>query len=172
MTAARTPSLSQRLWRHFVTDRAHVQRAFPPEALGRIERTIGECEQRHAGQICFVIEASLPLARVWNGLTPRERALEVFGSLRVWDTERNDGVLIYVLLADRDVEIVADRGIHAKVGPDGWEAICRTMEEAFAAGRGPDAALAGIGAVGDHLARHSPRTGAVSNELSDRPIIL
>jgi len=172
MTAPRTSSLGLRLWRHFVTDRAQVQRMFPPEALGRIERTIGECEQRHAGQICFVLEASLPLARVWSGLTPRERALEVFGSLRVWDTERNDGVLIYVLLADRDVEIVADRGIHAKVGAEGWEAICRTMEAAFAAGRGPDAALAGIRAVGDHLAVHSPRTGAVANELSDRPIVL
>ena len=103
---------------------------------------------------------------------PRERALEVFGSLRVWDTERNDGVLIYVLLADRDVEIVADRGIHAKVGAQGWETICRTMETAFAAGHGLEAALAGIRAVGDHLAVHSPRTGAVANELSDRPILL
>ena len=71
------------------------------------------------GQVCFAVEAALPLARVWQGVTPRERALEVFALLRVWDTERNDGVLIYLLLADRDVEIVADRGIHAKVGDDG-----------------------------------------------------
>lgn len=172
MTAARTPSLAGRLWRHFVTDRAQAQRLFPPEALGRIARAIGECERRHEGQICFVLEPSLPLARVWSGLTPRERALEVFGALRVWDTERNDGVLIYVLLADRDVEIVADRGIHAKVGPDGWEAICRTMETAFAAGQGLEASLAGIQAVGAHLVTHSPRRGEGPNELSDRPIVL
>ncbi len=160
------------MWRHFVTDRAHVHRAYPPEALGRIERAIAECEKRHDGQICFALEASLPLVRVWAGLSPRERALEVFGALRVWDTEHNDGVLIYILLADHDVEIVADRGIHAKVGPDGWESICQTMEASFAANRHVDAALAGIAAVGDHLAAHSPRVGAASNELSDRPVVL
>lgn len=166
------PSLATRLWRHFVTDRAQVHRHFPPDALARIERAIGECEKRHDGQICFVLEASLPLVRVWAGQTPRERALEVFGALRVWDTEHNDGVLVYVLLADHDVEIVADRGIHAKVGPDGWEAICRRMEDAFAAGRYTDAALEGIHAVGEHLAVHSPRQGDAHNELSDKPIVL
>lgn len=172
MTQPTPPSLAGRLWRHFFTDRAQVHRLFPPDALGRIERTIGECEKHHSGQICFVIEASLPLARVWSGMTPRERALEVFGALRVWDTEHNDGVLIYLLLADRDVEIVADRGIHAKVGPDGWEAICRTMEAAFAAAHHTEAALDGIKAVGEHLATHSPRRGEGPNELSDKPIVL
>ena len=172
MTQRAPPSLAGRLWRHFLTDRGQVHRLFPPDALGRIERAVGECEKRHSGQICFVIEASLPLARVWSGLTPRERALEVFGALRVWDTERNDGVLVYLLLADRDVEIVADRGIHAKVGPDGWEEICRAMEAAFAAGRHTDAALDGVKAVGDQLAAHSPRVGDGRNELSDRPVVL
>jgi len=166
------PSLGRRLWRHFVTDRGHVHRLYPPEALGRIERAISECEKRHDGQICFVLEASLPLARVWAGQTPRERALEVFGSLRVWDTEHNDGVLIYILLADHDVEIVADRGIHSKVGPDGWEAICRQMESSFAAARHVDGALHGIGAVGDYLATYSPRGSSATNELSDKPIVL
>ena len=109
----------RRLLRHLFTDRADVHRHFPPEELARVEAAIAEGERGHSGQVCFAIEAALPLARVWSGITPRERALEVFGFLRVWDTERNDGVLVYLLLADRDVEIVADRGIHAHVGPGG-----------------------------------------------------
>lgn len=171
MTSTRSSRLV-RAWRHALTDRADVHRRFPPEEMVRVENAIAEGERRHAGQVCFVVEAALPASRVWQRLSPRERALEVFGALRVWDTERNDGVLIYVLLADRDVEIVADRGIHAKVGPDGWEAICRTMETAFAAGQGLEASLAGIQAVGAHLVTHSPRRGEGPNELSDRPIVL
>lgn len=172
MTARPPPSLLRRLWRHFRTDHGHLRRQFPAAALARIEAAIGECERRHSGQICFALEAALPLSRVWRGQTPRERALEVFGALRVWDTEHNDGVLIYLLLADRDVEIVADRGIHAKVGADGWQAICSTMEEGFAAGHEVDAAVAGIGAVGAHLAAHSPRSTGSANELPDRPFVL
>ncbi len=172
MVARPHPSLLRRLWRHFRIDRGHLRRQFPAAALARIEAAIGECERRHSGQICLALEASLPLARVWRGQTPRERALEVFGALRVWDTEHNDGVLIYLLLADRDVEIVADRGIHAKVGTDGWQVICRAMEEGFAAGREVDAAVAGVNAVGAHLATHSPRSAGSANELPDRPVML
>ena len=161
-----------RLWRHLVTDRGDVHRAFPPSELARVEGAIAEGERRHSGQVCFVIEAALPLARVWRGVKPRERALEVFGLLRVWDTERNDGVLLYVLLADRDVEIVADRGIHALVGDKGWEAICRTMETKFRAGRYADAVDQGVRAIEELLATHSPWAPGEQNELSDKPIIL
>jgi len=165
-------SRSDRLWRHIVTDRGDIHRALPPSELGRIERTISDGELRHAGQVCFAIEAALPLTRVWRGVKPRERALEVFGALRVWDTEGNDGVLIYVLLADRAVEIVADRGIHAYVGDDGWNAICRTMEASFRQGRYADGIEQGVRAVSDLLVQHSPRTGGERNELSDKPIVL
>jgi len=168
----RSVSRSRRLWRHLVTDRADAQRAFPPQELVRVENAIAEGELRHAGQVCFALEAALPLARVWQGTTPRERALEVFGQLRVWDTERNDGVLVYVLLADRDVEIVADRGIHAQVGPEAWEAICVKMEAALREGRYADGIAQGVAAIADLLSVHSPRMGAVRNELSDKPIIL
>jgi uncharacterized membrane protein len=160
------------MWRHVVTDRGDVHRAFPPEQMVRVENAIAEGELRHSGQVCFAVEAALPAGRVWQQVTPRERALEVFGLLRVWDTARNDGVLVYLLLADRDVEIVADRGIHAKVGDAAWEAICRTMETAFRAGRYAEGVATGIAAISDLLARHSPRDGAPSSELSDKPIIL
>jgi len=170
--AARRPARWPRLWRHVVTDRADVHRRFPPEEMVRVENAIAEGELRHAGQVCFAVEAALPAARVWQRVTPRERALEVFGLLRVWDTERNDGVLVYLLMADRDVEIVADRGIHAKVGDAAWEAICRTMETAFRQGRYAEGVAAGIAAISDLLARHSPRSGDSTNELPDRPVIL
>ena len=153
-------------------DRADVHRFLPQSALARIEKIIGEGEARHSGQVCFAVEAALPFARVWERITPRQRALEAFGLLRVWDTERNDGVLIYLLLADRDVEIVADRGIHAKVGDDAWTAICRTMEDAFRAGRYAEAVEEGVRAVNDLLALHSPHTAGERNEIPDRPIVL
>ncbi|HTP99692.1 MAG TPA: TPM domain-containing protein [Casimicrobiaceae bacterium] len=168
----RRGSRLDRLWRHLVTDRRHVHRTLPPGELARVEKAIAEGERRHSGQVCFAVEAALPLSRVWHGVSPRERALEVFGLLRVWDTERNDGVLVYVLLADRDVEIVADRGIHARVGDEGWRAVCRRMETAFREGRYTEGVEQGLAAVADLLATHSPRTGGQSNELSDKPVIL
>ncbi len=162
----------RRLWRHLITDRGDANRAFPAPDLARIEAAIANGELRHAGQVCFVLEASLPMVRVWQGMTPRQRALEVFGSLRVWDTEHNDGVLVYLLLADRDVEIVADRGIDGQVGRQAWESICKTMEKAFRAGRFAEGAEQGVDAIADLLAAHSPRREADRNELSDRPIVL
>ena len=148
-----------RLWRHFITDRGDVHRAFPEDEFDRIQRAIAEGEARHAGQVCFAIEAALPLPRLWHRLRPRERALEVFGLLRVWDTEANDGVLLYVLLADHAVEIVADRGINARVGDAAWQAICRKIEAAFGAGRFADGVELGIAEISALLAQHSPRTG-------------
>ncbi len=162
---------TQRLWRHLFTDRADVNRVFPAGELQRVEAAVTASERRHGGQVCVAIEAALPLARVWQGITPRERALEVFGLLRVWDTERNDGVLVYLLLADRDVEIVADRGINAKVGTAAWESICRGMESAFREGRHTAGVEAGIAAIADLLVVHAPGASG-HNELSDRPVIL
>jgi uncharacterized membrane protein len=104
-------------------------------------------------------------------LPPRERALEVFGLLRVWDTEHNNGVLVYVLLADRDVEIVADRGIHRHVGEAAWQRVCETMEAAFRAGRYEQGALAGIEAISALLAGAFPRGGG-ADELPNRPVVI
>ncbi len=166
------PARLKRFASHLATDHRAVRRVFPREALARIEAAISAGERGHAGQVRFVVEAALPLALVLARQTPRERALDVFGRLRIWDTEGNSGVLVYLLLADRRVEIIADRGIHRKVGEGEWRSICRTMESAFREGRFADGAVAGIDAVSALLSRHFPRTGASVNELPDQPIVL
>ena len=160
-----------RWWRHAVTDTAHAKRTFPADALDRIEHAIAEAERRHAGQIVLAIEPALPVARVFATLSPRERALEVFGLLRVWDTEENNGVLVYLLLADRDVEIVADRGIHRRVGEGAWQAICHAMEVSFRDGRYEEGVIAGIRAISDALAREFPK-GEGGDELPNRPVVI
>ena len=166
-------NLLRRLFRHLCTDRTSVRRAFAKTALTRIESTIALGETQHRGQLRFAVEAALPLTRVLHDVTPRARALEVFGSLRVWDTAENCGVLVYLLFADRDVEIVADRGIHAQVGNAAWEAVCHTMEEAFRAGRFGEGVEAGLAEINALLVRHYPREGKpAGNELSDRPVLL
>jgi uncharacterized membrane protein len=167
-------SLPRRFFRHLATDHGSVRRAFPDAALLRIEAVIGEGEKRHRGQVRFAVEPALPLIRVLSGVTPRERALEVFGLLRIWDTEENCGVLVYLLLADRDVEIVADRGIHRRVGDDAWGAVCRKMEAAFRSGRFAEGIEAGLAEINALLAEHYPREGGASagNELPDRPVVL
>jgi hypothetical protein len=162
-----------RFFHHLATDRGSVRRAFPNASLARIEAAIAEGERHHRGQLRFAVEPALPLARVLRGVSPRERALEVFGELRIWDTEENCGVLVYLLLADRDVEIVADRGIHSHVGAAAWEAVCRRMEAAFRAGRYTEGVEDGIAAINALLARHYPREGgAGGDELSNRPVVL
>jgi len=162
-----------RFFRHLATDHGSVRRRFPDAVLARIEAAIAEGEKLHRGQVRFVVEPSLPLARILRRVTPRERALEVFGLLRVWDTEENCGVLVYLLLADRDVEIVADRGIHGHVGTAAWEDACRKMETAFRDGRFAEGVAAGIAEINALLARHYPREpGAGADELPNRPVVL
>jgi uncharacterized membrane protein len=161
-----------RLLRHVVTDHLSVARAFTPAVLAEIERAIKEGERTHRGQVCFAVEGALPPLRVMRKLTPRERALEVFGLLRVWDTEENAGVLVYLLLADRDVEIIADRGIDRRVDQSEWQAICTRMETAFAHARYGEGVVAGVTDISALLARHYPRTAGAENELPDRPVVL
>ncbi len=161
-----------RYWRHIVTDHADTRRAVPEADLKRLEQLIADGERRHRGQVCLAIEPALQLARVYEKVSPRERALEVFGLMRVWDTDENCGVLVYLLLADRDVEIVADRGIHRVVGETAWQAICANMEAAFREGRFTDGLVEGLQAINALLMQHFPRGEAGPNELSDRPRIL
>ncbi len=137
-----------------------------------IERAIGEQERWHDGELRFAVEASLPLNDLLRGVSARDRAIELFGRLRVWDTEQNCGVLIYLLLADKRVEIVADRGIHNNVGAAAWEAICGAMQREFAAGRFEHGAVVGVQAISDLLATHYPPRGENPDELANRPVVI
>jgi uncharacterized membrane protein len=161
-----------RLLKHLFIPGWWVTRVFPPSSMENIAAAIREAESQHQGQICFAVEASLDLRPLLKGQGARQRAIEVFSGLRVWDTEQNNGILIYLLYADRDVEIVADRGINAYVGGDEWERICQEMEACFRQGRFEAGVIAGIRAVSAHLARHYPGEGNVRNELPDRPVVL
>jgi uncharacterized membrane protein len=159
--------------RHLFFDQFELMRAFPLPTLDAIGRAVTEQEKRHRGELRVVIEGGLPIQALVSGRAARERALEHFARLRVWDTENNAGVLIYLLLADRRVEIVADRGIHARVGETAWETICGAMQQEFAAGRFEAGILSGVAAVSDLLALHfPPEQGGNPNELPDAPVVL
>lgn len=161
-----------RVFRHLLLTRWQLERAFPRAALLAIEQEIEASEATHAGQIRFVVEGALDGAPLFRGQTARERAIELFSLLRVWDTEHNCGVLIYLLLADRDVEIVADRGIHAKLGTAEWARICRQMEVAFRQADYAGGALGGIRAVTRHLVDQFPASGSSRNELPNLAVVL
>jgi uncharacterized membrane protein len=164
-----------RLIRHVTATHWRTRMLFPTATLDAIEQAIKRAEQMHAGEIRFAIESALTPSHILNDVSPRAHALEVFSHLRVWDTEVNNGVLIYVQLADRNVEIVADRGFQGRVSPAEWEAVCRLMEEHFRAGRFQVGSIAGVEAIGNLLARHFPHgsaKGVQSNQLPDRPTLL
>lgn len=162
----------QRILRHLVVTHWQVNRAFPRQTLNAIEQAIKAGEAAHVGEIRFAVEGALDATSLFNGQSARERALEVFSQLRVWDTEHNNGLLIYLLLADRAVEIVADRGIHSKVGSREWENICRKMETAFKQANYEGGVVNGIQAVTRHLMQHFPASAAGQNELPDKPVVL
>jgi uncharacterized membrane protein len=162
----------RRIGRHLIEHRWRLRRDFPPNVLAAIEQAIKAGETMHSGQVRFVVEGALDGAPLFRDQPARERALDIFSSLRIWDTAHNNGVLIYLLLADRNVEIVADRGIDAKVGADGWEKICREMEADFRAGKFERGAIKGIEAVSRQLAAHFPGRGGGPNELPDAPVVI
>jgi uncharacterized membrane protein len=162
----------KRIGKHLMLNRARIRRAIKPGAFERIEDAIRQSETKHTGQIRFVVEGALDMAPLFGNQPARARAIDVFSMLRIWDTAQNNGVLIYLLLADRDFEIVADRGIDAKVGYPEWKKICTRMEGEF---RGHDferGILLGIEAVTEHLVRHFPAAGTHRNELPDAPVVM
>jgi uncharacterized membrane protein len=161
-----------RLCRHLFETRFVTRRRFAAAVLDRIEAAVAAAESAHRGELRIVIETDLDGWSIVSGKTPRQRALEVFAGYRVWDTEQNNGVLIYVLLADHAVEIVADRGFNGLVDPAEWAAACRAMEAEFRQGRWERGALAGVEAAARLLARHFPGTGKMGNELPDRPTLV
>ena len=162
-----------RLLKHLGFAPWRVRRWFPQATLSAIAAAIHAAEQAHGGEIRFAVEGALDLPELWRGLSPRERAVEVFSHLHVWDTEHNDGVLIYLLLAERDVEIVADRGLQPRIEAADWEQVCRRMEALLREGQFEAAALQGVADVSALLSRHAqPRGADQRNELPDWPVVL
>jgi uncharacterized membrane protein len=162
----------RRIGRHLIVHRWQMRRTFSPRVLDAIEQAIKAGEATHSGQVRFVVEGALDGAPLFRNQPARERALDVFSHLRIWDTAHNNGVLIYLLLADRDVEIVADRGIDTKVGAEDWENICREMEADFRAGHFERGVIRGVAAVSRELAKHFPHTAGGPNELPDKPVVM
>ena len=163
-----------RWFRHLFATRGELRRAFTEQDLDAIERAVDESEQRHSGEIRVAVEGALEPGEVWHGKTPRERALEIFAALGVWDTEANNGVLIHVLLADRDVEIVADRGFNGRVTAAEWAAVCEDMQREFVAGRYAEGVIAGVEDVGRIIGAHYPQRPGQrdEDELPNRPALL
>lgn len=160
-----------RAWRHFWAPSVH--RAFPGQRLQAITDAIAAGEQRHGGQVMFAVEADLPLAALWQGVTPRQRAEQAFAQLRTWDTAQNNGVLVYLLLADHAIELVADRGLRGKVGEAQWQAVCDHMQQQLRDGALQDAVLLAIGEVSALLAGHYPPGGGSHDDgLPNTPQLL
>jgi uncharacterized membrane protein len=162
----------KRLFRHLLMPSWTMRRVFTAQLLQRIEDAVAAGEQRHRGELRVAVESSLRLEALLRDLPVRARAEEMFSGLRVWDTADNSGVLLYVNWADRDIEIVADRGIAARVAQDEWEAVCRGIEAHFRAGRFESGMLEGIDRITALLARHFPAATVNPDELSNRPVLL
>lgn len=162
----------KRIASHLLFSDWKMHRAFNSGCLKAIEAAIHHSEQLHAGEIRFAVEGGLEGVQLLKGQTSRERAIEVFSQLRVWDTEHNNGVLIYVLLADRAVEIVADRAVDAKAGNATWTAVCQDMQRDFSDSAFQAGALKGVGAVAGVIGMHFPSLGTRDNELPDAPVVL
>ena len=161
-----------RLFRHLLLPGWWVRRVISQAALTEIGAAIAACEQTHRGELRFVVEGPLPLASLWQDSSSRQRAIELFASQRVWDTEENSGIVIYVQLLDRRVEILADRGIAARVPQAEWDAICREMEGSFRGGGWRSGALRAVARAGELLTRHFPAGSRNPNELPDQPLVL
>jgi uncharacterized membrane protein len=162
-----------RLVKHRLVDEDDARRLLGKDALRRIQARVAESEKRHSGEIRVVVEAGLPFSYLRGKATPRDRAVKLFGKLGVWDTERNNGVLIYLLLAERAIEIVADRGLNRVVAPAEWAEIAASMQSAFQAGDFEAGLLRAVDAVDALLVRHFARGAgdADVNELPDAPLL-
>jgi len=161
-----------RLLKHRLVDEDDARRLLGKDALARIQARVAESEKHHSGEIRVVVEAGLPFSYLRRHATPRDRAVKLFGKLGVWDTERNNGVLIYLLLAEHAIEIVADRGLNRVVAPAEWTEIAASMQSAFQAGDFEAGLLRAVDAVDALLVRHfAARPGEVDvNELPDAPL--
>jgi len=175
MTQHKTsPSLAGRLWRHLRSTHTAARRAFPSSTLKAIQASIGEGERRHRAQVRVIVEAALSLGALTRGESARQRAHELFSRYRIWDTEENCGVLVYINLGDRKVEIVADRGINGRVTQEQWQEVCHAMTSGYARGDFQGSTLQALERLHVRLEAAMPRRDGDEdhNELSDKPLLL
>lgn len=161
-----------RALRHLCTTRYSGKKAFPCATLTAIQQAIADGESLHRAEIRLIVEPSLELSEIFAGVSSRQRAHELFSQYRIWDTEENAGILIYIELADHQVEIVADRGIAGLIPNHHWHAICKTMTEGFAQGKYHDSVLQGLQQLNAVLQEHFPEQDRQANQLSNKPILL
>lgn len=160
-----------RIFKHILSGIYPVGNVFSKDDLDLIEKAILNSEKNHSGEICFVVHDALSFYDLIRGKTAHQEALRIFSEMRVWDTESNNGVLIYLLLADKNFEIVADRGIHKHVDTTEWEIICKVMEDQFSKGNHCYGVLEGVRLITEKLKKHFPGTLEDRNVLSDKPIV-
>ncbi|BEP37682.1 TPM domain-containing protein [Variovorax sp. V59] len=174
MATATLFSKLARIWRHQWMDEADVRRVLPDAAMERLAARVAASERRHSGEIRICVEAGLPWSYLRRDASARERAVTLFGKLRVWDTEHNNGVLIYLLLAEHAIEIVADRGIDARVDDAEWAAMAQRMGAAFREGRFEDGLTQALEEMSALLVAHFPlaEDAPDTNELPDEPVVL
>jgi uncharacterized membrane protein len=163
----------KRILRHRWLDEADTRRAIPPDLVERLARRVAASERRHTGEVVIFVEAGMPLSYLWRDAKPRECALAMFGKLRVWDTEQNNGVLVYLLLAEHAIEIVADRGLNRHVPNEEWQAIVQRMGSAFHEGRFEQGLTQALEEVSALLVQHFPAApdATNTNELPDAPVL-
>jgi uncharacterized membrane protein len=163
----------KRIFKHRWLDESAARRALPPELLMRLTQRVAASEKRHTGELRICVEAGLPLSYLWRGAAARERAVMLFGKLRVWDTADNNGVLIYLLLADHAIELVADRGLNQHVSTEEWRAIAQRLGAAIHDGRYEDGLTQAMEEVSALLVRHFPLVEGQPNrnELPDHPYL-
>lgn len=161
-----------RILHHLTTTTATGRRAFPAQTLKALQAAIAIGEKQHRAEVRMIVEPALPLPAVMQGMSSRQRARELFTHYRIWDTEENCGILIYINLADRKVEIVADRAVGRALGAGEWQTVCDTMTQGFARGAFHESAIAGLQQINGLLEAKFPANGARPNQLPNRPLII
>lgn len=160
--------------RHLWLDAADARRQLTAAGLKRLEQAVQASEARHLGELRVCVEAGLTASALWRGVTARQRAIDLFSQLRVWDTHHNNGVLIYLLLADRRLEILADRGLSSQVSPTAWQNMATQLTQSLQAGRVEAGLTEAIQQVGELLHAHYPASThhPNPNELPDAVVLL
>jgi uncharacterized membrane protein len=161
-----------RIIKHLLYPPWFVRFKFPPASLHKIEASIQQSEAQHSGEIRFAVESSLGFFQLLQGTPCIDRGIDVFSELRIWDTDQNNGVLIFLLLADRKVEIIADRGLNNEIAESEWRHICQQMENSFRKHEFETGIIDGITEITQLLIKHSPIQEKKSNELSNKPVII